>query len=169
MSAVLAPPEHREYRGGMSEQPDQLLFTYGSLQDAEVQLDTFGRLVVSQPATLPGYTIDYIEIDDARLSDVAGPSVHPVLRHTGNALDKVVGTVVDREQKGRDLLRFAHEGGIEPQWTVAVGDGANDLGMFDAAGLSVAYCAKPVTAAAADVAIGFPRLDAVAAFAFPSF
>lgn len=82
---------------------------------------------------------------------------------------KVVGTVVDREQKGRDLLRFAHEGGIEPQWTVAVGDGANDLGMFDAAGLSVAYCAKPVTAAAADVAIGFPRLDAVAAFAFPSF
>ena len=45
----------------------------------------------------------------------------------------------------------------------------NDLGMFDAAGLSVAYCAKPVTAAAADVAIGFPRLDAVAAFAFPSF
>ncbi|GEB95043.1 gamma-glutamyl AIG2-like cyclotransferase [Microbacterium lacticum] len=94
MSAVLAPPEHREYRGGVSEQPDQLLFTYGSLQDAEVQLDTFGRLVVSQPATLPGYTIDYIEIDDARLSDVAGPSVHPVLRHTGNALDKVVGTVV---------------------------------------------------------------------------
>ena len=69
----------------------------------------------------------------------------------------------------RDLLRFAHERGIEPQWTVAVGDGANDLGMFDAAGLSVAYCAKPVTAAAADVAIGFPRLDAVAAFAFPSF
>lgn len=94
MSAVLAPPEHREYRGGVSVQPDQLLFTYGSLQDAEVQLDTFGRLVVSQPATLPGYTIDYIEIDDARLSDVAGPSVHPVLRHTGNALDKVVGTVV---------------------------------------------------------------------------
>ena len=79
---------------------------------------------------------------------------------------RVVGTVVDRDQKARDLLRFADESGVDPAMSVAVGDGANDLGMFAAAGLSVAYCAKPVTAAAADVAIGFPRLDAVAAFAF---
>lgn len=81
---------------------------------------------------------------------------------------RVTGPIVDREQKARDLLRFAHAEGIDPVFTVAVGDGANDLGMFAAAGLSVAYCAKPVTAAAADVAIGFPRLDAVAAFAFDS-
>lgn len=80
---------------------------------------------------------------------------------------RVVGTVVDRDQKARDLLRFAHEHGVDPDFTVAVGDGANDLGMFDAAGLSIAYRAKPITAAAADVAIGFPRLDAAAAFAFP--
>lgn len=79
---------------------------------------------------------------------------------------RVSGPIVDRDQKARDLLRFAHAEGIDPALTVAVGDGANDLGMFAAAGLSVAYCAKPVTAAAADVAIGFPRLDAVAAFAF---
>lgn len=79
---------------------------------------------------------------------------------------RVLGRVVDREQKARDLLRFAHDNGIDPALTVAIGDGANDLGMFDAAGLSVAYRAKPVTAAAADVAIGFPRLDAAGAFAF---
>lgn len=79
---------------------------------------------------------------------------------------RVIGTVVDRDQKARDLLRFADSEGIDPALTVAVGDGANDLGMFAAAGLSVAFCAKPVTAAAADVAIGFQRLDAVAAFAF---
>ncbi|WP_082031162.1 phosphoserine phosphatase SerB [Tessaracoccus massiliensis] len=79
---------------------------------------------------------------------------------------RVTGTVVDRDQKARDLLRFAHEHKVDAGLTVAVGDGANDLGMFDAAGLSVAYCAKPVTAAAADVSIPFPRLDAVAAFAF---
>ncbi|MDO5677836.1 MAG: phosphoserine phosphatase SerB [Propionibacteriaceae bacterium] len=79
---------------------------------------------------------------------------------------RVVGDVVDRQQKARDLLRFAHEHKIDTGLTVAVGDGANDLDMFDAAGLSVAYCAKPVTAAAADVAVPFPRLDAVAAFAF---
>ncbi|HJE51457.1 MAG TPA: phosphoserine phosphatase SerB [Tessaracoccus flavescens] len=79
---------------------------------------------------------------------------------------RVTGAIVDREQKARDLLRFAHSHGIDPAMTVAVGDGANDLAMFDAAGLSIAYCAKPVTQAKADVAINFPRLDAVAAFAF---
>ena len=42
------------------------------------------------------------------------------------------------------------------------------MSAHDAAGLSIAYCAKPVTAAHADVAINFPRLDAVAAFAFKS-
>ena len=79
---------------------------------------------------------------------------------------RVVGQVVDRDQKARDLLRFAHDHGVDPALTVAIGDGANDLGMFDAAGLSVAYRAKPVTAAAADVAVNFPRLDAATAFAF---
>lgn len=81
---------------------------------------------------------------------------------------RVLGGIVDRQQKARDLLRFAHEHKIDAGLTVAVGDGANDLDMFDAAGLSVSYCAKPVTAAAADVSIPFPRLDAVAAFAFNS-
>lgn len=80
---------------------------------------------------------------------------------------RVIGQIVDRDQKARDLLRFAHGNAIDPALTVTIGDGANDLGMFDAAGLSIAFCAKPVTAAAADVAIGFPRLDAAAAFAFP--
>ncbi len=77
----------------------------------------------------------------------------------------VVGPVVDRDQKARDLARFAAEHGINPALSVAVGDGANDLAMLDAAGLGVAYCAKPVTARQADVAISFARLDAVAAFA----
>ena len=79
---------------------------------------------------------------------------------------RVIGRVVDRDQKARDLLRFADAHRIAPSLTVAIGDGANDLGMFAAAGLSVAFCAKPVTASAADVAITFPRLDAAAAFAF---
>ncbi len=73
---------------------DQLLFTYGTLQHAEVQLDTFGRLVAGEPDTLPGYTIDYAGIEDQRVVDVSGLSVHPVLRATGNALDKVVGRVL---------------------------------------------------------------------------
>lgn len=79
----------------MSAPPaDQLLFTYGSLQYAEVQLDTFGRLLAGSADALPGYTIDYVEIEDPRVVDVSGQSVHPILRATGNVLDKVLGTVV---------------------------------------------------------------------------
>lgn len=78
---------------------------------------------------------------------------------------EVVGPIVDRDQKARDLARFAAEHHVDPALSVAVGDGANDLAMLDAAGLGVAYCAKPLTAQRADVAINFPRLDAVAAFA----
>ena len=76
------------------EPSDQLLFTYGTLQHAEVQLDTFGRLVAGEPDALPGYTIDYVEIEDQRVVDVSGLSVHPVLRATGNPLDKVTGVVL---------------------------------------------------------------------------
>lgn len=72
----------------------ELLFTYGTLQFAEVQLDTFGRVVAGDSDVLPGYTIDYAEIEDARVVDVSGLSVHPVLRATGNPVDKVMGKVL---------------------------------------------------------------------------
>jgi gamma-glutamylcyclotransferase (GGCT)/AIG2-like uncharacterized protein YtfP len=73
---------------------DELLFTYGTLQFAEVQLDTFGRVVAGEADVLPGYTIDYAEIEDRRVVEVSGLSVHPVLRHTGNMRDKVMGKVL---------------------------------------------------------------------------
>lgn len=79
----------------------------------------------------------------------------------------VAGKIVDREQKARDLHDFAEAHGVPLSRAVAVGDGANDLLMLDAAGIGIAYRAKPVTASRADVAINFPRLDAVGAFAFP--
>lgn len=78
----------------MSDPADELLFTYGTLQYAEVQLDTFGRLIAGEPDVLPGYTVDYAEIEDERVVDLSGASVHPVLRETGNAVDKVLGRVL---------------------------------------------------------------------------
>lgn len=78
----------------MSSAPDQLLFSYGTLQHAEVQLDTFGRLVESDDDFLLGYTVDYAEIEDTRVVDLSGLAVHPVVRATGNPLDKVAGTVL---------------------------------------------------------------------------
>lgn len=111
---------------------------------------------------LVGPLADRLGLDFSSANELETEVVGGEERLTG----RVIGTIVDRDQKARDLLRFAHAEGVDPALAVAVGDGANDLGMFAAAGLSVAYCAKPVTAAAADVAINFPRLDAVAAFAF---
>ena len=75
----------------MADTSQQLLFSYGTLQTPEVQLDTFGRLVPGEEDALPGYTVDYAEIDDPRVTDLSGHSVHPIVRPTGNALDKVTG------------------------------------------------------------------------------
>jgi len=73
---------------------DQLLFTYGTLQNPDVQLDTFGRLIDSEPEVLAGYTVDYVEIPDPRVVALSGESVHPIVRETGNPLDKVTGAVL---------------------------------------------------------------------------
>lgn len=69
----------------------ELLFTYGTLQHPEVQRETFGRLVAGEDDVLPGYTVDYAEIEDRRVVDLSGLAVHPVVRATGNPHDKVVG------------------------------------------------------------------------------
>ena len=74
-----------------ADSPPHLLFSYGTLQHPEVQLDTFGRLLEAEDDVLPGYTVDYAEIEDPRVVDLSGLSVHPIVRATGSPLDKVVG------------------------------------------------------------------------------
>ena len=89
----------------MSDRPEQLLFSYGILQRPEVQLDTFGRLLEGDADVLPGYTVDYIEIEHLRWGDGSRPSVEPIVRATGNALDKVTGlvfTVTEDELEAAD-------------------------------------------------------------------
>lgn len=68
-----------------------LLFSYGTLQQPEVQRETFGRVLEGDPDVLPGYTTDYAEIEDHRVVDLSGLAVHPIVRRTGNPVDKVVG------------------------------------------------------------------------------
>ncbi|TDN92276.1 gamma-glutamylcyclotransferase family protein [Microbacterium sp. BK668] len=75
----------------MPEPADQLLFSYGTLHDPQVQLDIFGRIIAGEDDVLPGYTVDYAEIEDYRVVDLSGLAVHPVVRATGNRHDKVVG------------------------------------------------------------------------------
>jgi len=79
----------------------------------------------------------------------------------GRLTGHVVGDVVDRAAKAAALRRFAAEEGLLPEQTVAIGDGANDLDMLAAAGLGIAFNAKPVVRDAAHTALSVPFLDAV--------
>jgi phosphoserine phosphatase len=79
----------------------------------------------------------------------------------GKFTGRVTGDIVDREGKSRLLRRFAAEAGVPLEQTVAIGDGANDLGMLNAAGLGVAFNAKPVVREAAHTAVNVPFLDTV--------
>jgi phosphoserine phosphatase len=78
----------------------------------------------------------------------------------GRLTGRTVGPVIDREAKELALREFAADLGVALQDTVAIGDGANDLAMMATAGLGIAFNAKPVVQAQADVAITEPRLDA---------
>ena len=87
-----------------------------------------------------------------------------VLEAAGGALTgKVVGGIVDAEEKKRTVERVCAELGIDTKQAIVMGDGANDLKMMGVSGLSVAFRAKPVVRAQADVALNFTGLDGLLA------
>lgn len=71
----------------------------------------------------------------------------------GKLTGQVIGKVIDRAAKAEALVEWANQLGVSQQQTIAVGDGANDLGMMEVAGLSVAFCAKPVVQQKAKIAL----------------
>jgi phosphoserine phosphatase len=79
----------------------------------------------------------------------------------GRLTGRVVGPIVDRPGKAAALRRFADSAGVPLSETVAIGDGANDLDMLAAAGLGVAFNAKPVVREQADTSVNVPFLDAI--------
>jgi phosphoserine phosphatase len=79
----------------------------------------------------------------------------------GKLTGQVTGAVIDRAGKARALRDFAARSGVPLSQTVAVGDGANDLDMIAAAGLGVAFNAKPAVRDAADASVSVPHLDAI--------
>ena len=101
--------------------------------------------------------------------------IEPILRELGishyraNSLEiidgkltgKVLGSVIDRAAKATALKDFAELEGVTLEQTIAIGDGANDLDMIAAAGLGIAFNAKPAVKAAADSSLTAPYLDSV--------
>ncbi|MCK8127657.1 gamma-glutamylcyclotransferase [Pseudoalteromonas sp. 2CM39R] len=69
------------------------LFSYGTLQYPQVQLDTFGRLLEGQPATLTGYVIGEVEITDEAVLKSSGQRFHPALIKTSKQSDIVNGAI----------------------------------------------------------------------------
>jgi phosphoserine phosphatase len=92
--------------------------------------------------------IDYVAANTLEVAD-------------GRLTGRVLEPVIDREGKTEALRRFARAAGVPLSQTVAVGDGANDLGMIAAAGLGIAFNAKPMVRDAADTALSVPYLDTV--------
>jgi phosphoserine phosphatase len=81
----------------------------------------------------------------------------------GRLTGRVVGGIVDAEEKMRTVARVCEEFGVDTRRAIVMGDGANDLKMMGISGLSVAFRAKPVVRAQADVALNFSGLDGVLA------
>lgn len=73
----------------------QLLFSYGTLQQREVQLATFGRELVGSADELPGFRQSIVRIEDAEVVRTSGKTHHPIVRRTGSADDRVAGTVFE--------------------------------------------------------------------------
>lgn len=79
----------------------------------------------------------------------------------GHLTGRVLGPIIDRVAKREVLEELAITYQIPRRRTVAIGDGANDVDMLAAAGLGIAFNAKPVTRAVADASVNVPYLDSV--------
>jgi phosphoserine phosphatase len=79
----------------------------------------------------------------------------------GKLTGRVIGPIIDRPGKAKALRDFAQQAGVPMEQTVAVGDGANDIDMLAAAGLGVAFNAKPALREVADASLSHPYLDTV--------
>ncbi|MFV2173968.1 phosphoserine phosphatase SerB [Actinomadura sp. LOL_016] len=126
---------------------------------ARTMVRTLKRLDYKFAIVSGGFT----QVTDALVDDLGidYSAANTLEIENGKLTGRVVGQVVDRPGKAAALERFAREAGVPIAQTVAIGDGANDLDMLQAAGLGIAYNAKPVVREAADTAVNVPYLDTI--------
>jgi phosphoserine phosphatase len=113
--------------------------------------------------TVAVVTGGFIEVIEPLLKDLGIEHYRANSLEVSNGLltGKTSGPVIDRHAKAVALRDFASLAGVEMDQTIAIGDGANDLDMITAAGLGIAFNAKPAVRAAADSAVNQPYLDSV--------
>ena len=79
------------------------LFSYGTLQNPQVQLETFGRILEGEKDILSGYRIDRLEITDPEVLRKSGQRYHPVLIFSGNEENAVEGMLFEVTEE--EILR----------------------------------------------------------------
>lgn len=72
-----------------------LLFSYGTLQQDNVQLASFGRLLTGRADAMPGYRCDMLEITDPEVIRTSGKRFHPVVSESGDPADEVAGILFE--------------------------------------------------------------------------
>jgi phosphoserine phosphatase len=134
---------------------------------AAIRLTAGARTLVRTLKRL-GFTVavvsgGFLEIvgDLARELDIDHAHANRLEVRDGVLTGRLVGEIVDRAGKAAALRRFAEQERLPLSRTVAIGDGANDLDMLDAAGLGIAFNAKPIVREQADTSVNVPYLDAV--------
>jgi phosphoserine phosphatase len=105
----------------------------------------------------------FTQVTDALVADLGidYSAANTLEIENGRLTGRLIGPIIDRAGKASALERFAAEAQVPIGQTVAIGDGANDLDMIQAAGLGIAYNAKPVVRQAADTAVNVPYLDTI--------
>ena len=107
------------------------------------------------------------EVFTGRVAQAAGFTAHHANRllvEGGRLTGAVAEPILGREAKLEALTRHAAELDVSLEAALAIGDGANDLAMIEAAGLGVAYRAKPLVAARADARLDHADLTALLYF-----
>jgi len=139
----------------LSEVRNQIVLTPG----ARTLVSTLQKLGHSVAVVSGGFTA-VIEplIKELNISHYRANSLEII---DGKMTGKLTGKIIDRAAKAEALRDFAQAEGVELEQTIAIGDGANDLDMIAAAGLGIAFNAKPAVKAAADSTVSAPYLDSV--------
>jgi gamma-glutamylcyclotransferase (GGCT)/AIG2-like uncharacterized protein YtfP len=94
----------------MSDQRTVLLFSYGTLQQDEVQRSSFGRLLEGQEDAMVGYRQSLVEITDPEVIRTSGKRFHPIVEASDNPGDEVTGKafrITDAELKAADDYEVA--------------------------------------------------------------
>jgi len=71
------------------------LFSYGTLQKEQVQIETFGRILQGEKDILAGYKLEMLEITDPEVLRKSNQKYHPILEFSGNAEDEVEGVLFE--------------------------------------------------------------------------